>query len=91
MKLRLLQVAQQLDIQMKPEQLKEFYETFECNTDLLREKNRRVSLHKLCRYIDKESERYPIGEKERLHVGLFLQQVQREDRSTNREKAEYGT
>lgn len=48
---------------MKPEQLKEFYETFECNTDLLREKNRKVSLHKLCRYIDKESERYPIGEK----------------------------
>lgn len=61
--LRLLQVAQQLDIQMKPEQLKEFYETFECNTDLLKEKNRRVSLHKLCRYIDKESKRYPIGEK----------------------------
>lgn len=28
-----------------------------------REKNRKVSLHKLCRYIDKESERYPIGEK----------------------------
>lgn len=61
--LRLLQVAQQLDIQMKPEQLKEFYETFECNTDLLKEKNRKVSLHKLCWYIDKESERYPIGEK----------------------------
>lgn len=61
--LRLLQVAQQLDIQMKPEQLKEFYETFECNTDLLKEKNRKVSLHKLCRYIDRESERYPIGEK----------------------------
>lgn len=61
--LRLLQVAQQLDIQMKPEQLKEFYETFECNTDLLKEKNRKVSFHKLCRYIDRESERYPIGEK----------------------------
>ena len=61
--LRLLQVAQRLDIQMKPEQLKEFYETFECNTDLLKEKNRKVSLHKLCRYIDRESERYPIGEK----------------------------
>lgn len=56
-------MAQQLDIQMKPEQLKEFYETFECNTDLLKEKNRKVSLHKLCRYIDRESERYPIGEK----------------------------
>lgn len=67
--LRLLQVAQQLDIQMKPEQLKEFYETFECNTDLLREKNRKVSLHKLCRYIDRESERYPIGEKNTCMYG----------------------
>lgn len=56
--LRLLQVAQQLDIQMKPEQLKEFYETFECNTDLLKEKNRKVSLHKLCRYIDRTAEEY---------------------------------
>ena len=61
--LRLLQVAQKLGIQMKPEQLKEFYETFECNTTLLKEKDRRVSLHKLCKYIAKESERYPIGDK----------------------------
>ena len=61
--LRLLQVAQKYGIQMKPEQLKEFYETFECNTELLKEKNRKISLHKLCRYIEKESERYPIGER----------------------------
>lgn len=61
--LRLLQVAQKHGIQMKPEQLKEFYETFECNTELLKAKNRKISLHKLCRYIEKESERYPIGDK----------------------------
>ena len=61
--LRLLQVAQKCGIQMKPEQLKEFYETFECNTTLLEQKDRRVSLHKLCKYIAKESERYPLGEK----------------------------
>lgn len=61
--LRLLQVAQKYGIQMKPEQLKEFYETFECNTELLKAKNRKISLHKLCRYIEKESERYPIGDK----------------------------
>lgn len=61
--LRLLQVAQKYGIQMKPEQLKEFYETFGCNTELLKAKNRKISLHKLCRYIEKESERYPIGER----------------------------
>lgn len=61
--LRLLQVAQKLGIQMKPEQLKEFYDTFECNTELLEAKNRKVSLHKLCKYIEKESERYPLGER----------------------------
>lgn len=61
--LRLLQVAQKYGIQMKPEQLKEFYETFECNTELLKAKNRKISLHKLCRYIEKESERYSIGDK----------------------------
>lgn len=61
--LRLLQVAQKCGIQMKPEQLKEFYETFGCNTTLLEQKDRRVSLHKLCKYIAKESERYPLGEK----------------------------
>lgn len=61
--LRLLQVAQKLGIQMRAEQLKEFYEIFECNTTLLETKHRKVSLHKLCKYIAKESERYPIGEK----------------------------
>lgn len=60
--LRLLQVAQGMGLQLKPTQLKEYYETFECNVDLLKQANRKVSLHKLVKYIGKESERYPIGE-----------------------------
>jgi len=60
--LKLLQVAQQQGIQFKAEQLKEYYETFECNTGLLKEKRRGVSLHKLVKYITKESEHYPMGD-----------------------------
>lgn len=60
--LRLLQVAESIGLQFKPEQLKEYYNTFECNTDLLKQSGRKVSLHKIVRYIAKESERYPIGE-----------------------------
>lgn len=61
--LRLLQVSQEIGLQFKPEQLKEYYETFECNTDLLKQANRKVSLHKLVKYIAKESENYPMGER----------------------------
>ncbi len=58
----LLQAAQTIGLQLKPEQLKKYYETFECNTELLEQANRKVSLHKLVKYIGKESERYPLGE-----------------------------
>lgn len=61
--LRLLQVSQQIGLQFKPEKLQEYYETFECNTELLKQANRKVSLHKLVKYISKESERYPLGDK----------------------------
>lgn len=61
--LRLLQVAQSIGLQFKPEQLKEYYEAFKCNTELLKDTQRKVSLHKLVKYITKESERYPIGDK----------------------------
>lgn len=61
--LRLLQVAQQYGIQFKPEQFKEYFETFGCNTELLKQTKRKVSLHKLVRYIEKESKNYPIGDK----------------------------
>lgn len=61
--LRLLQVAQKMGYQFKPEQLRAYYNMFGCNTDLLKESNRKVSLHKLVKYIAKESERYPKGDK----------------------------
>lgn len=58
--LRLLQVAESIGIQFKPGQLVEFYDTFECNTDLLKQAGRKVTLHKIVKYIDKESEGYPL-------------------------------
>ena len=61
--LKLLQVAKKIGVQFKPEQLRAYYNTFECNTDLLSQANRKVSLHKLVRYIEKESENYPMGER----------------------------
>ena len=60
--LRLLQVSQQIGLQFKPEQLQEYYETFECDTELLMQAGRKVSLHKLVRYITRECERYPSGD-----------------------------
>ena len=60
--LRLLQVAQQIGFQFKPEQLKEYYETFECNTEFLKQVNQKVSYYKLIQYISKESENYPVDE-----------------------------
>lgn len=59
--LRLLQVAQRINLNLSAEQLIRYYETFECNTDLLKQSNRYYSLHKILRYIERESERYPRG------------------------------
>lgn len=60
--LRLLQVAESIGLQFKPEQLEEYYNTFECNTDLLKQSGRKVSLHKIVRYIAKESKEYSMVE-----------------------------
>lgn len=61
--LRLLQVSQEINLQFKPEQLHEYYETFKCNTELLKQAKRKASLHKIVKYITKESEKYPIGDR----------------------------
>lgn len=63
--LRLLQVAQQIGLNFKSDLIQEYYETFECNTSLLKQANRKVSLHKIVKYISKESKRYPLREKEK--------------------------
>jgi len=60
--LRLLQAAESIGLLFKPEQLKEYYNIFGCNTDLLKESGRKKSLYKIVKYISGESERYPIEE-----------------------------
>lgn len=82
----LLQAAQTIGLQLKPEQLKEYYETFECNTELLEQANRKVSLHKLVKYIGKESERYPLGEKSGCSRYAYMRYQEREDPSIERKR-----
>ena len=77
--LRLLQVAQQIGLQFKPEQLKEYYETFGCNTDLLKQANRKTTLHKIVKYITKENENYPIGEQGACLGYSYMRYKERED------------
>lgn len=77
--LRLLQVSQKIGLQFKAEQLEEYYETFGCNTELLKQANRKVSLHKLVKYITKESERYPLGENSGCWRYSFKRYEERED------------
>ena len=62
--LRLLQIAESIGLQFKPEQLKEYYNTFGCNTDLLKQSGRKKSLHKIVKYIAKESEKYSKEERD---------------------------
>lgn len=77
--LRLLQVAQQIGLRFTPEQLKEYYETFECNTDLLKQANRKASLHKIVKYISKESENYPLGDRGCMWGYSYNRYRERED------------
>lgn len=84
--LRLLQVAQTIGLQFKPEQLREYYETFECNTELLKATHRKVSLHKLVKYIAKESENYPIGDKSCQWNYAYNRYREREDLRVERKR-----
>ncbi len=84
--LRLLQVAQTIGLQLKPDQLREYYETFECNTDLLKQAKRKVSLHKLVKYIGKESERYPLGENSGCGKYAYMGYQEREDPRIERKR-----
>lgn len=84
--LRLLQVAQKIGLQIKPEQLREYYEAFECNTDLLKQSGRKVSLHKLSKYITKESENYPIGKAGECCRYSYMRYKEREDPRVERKR-----
>ena len=84
--LRLLQVAQQIGIRFTPEQLREYYETFECNTDLMKATKQKVSLHKMVKYITKESENYPIGERGGCWQYSYMRYTEREDPRIERKR-----
>lgn len=84
--LRLLQVAQQIGHNFKPEELKEYYDTFACNTDLLKRSNRKVTLYKLVKYISKESEKYPLGDSGRCCNYACMRYHEREDPRIERKK-----
>ena len=84
--LRLLQVAQEIGLQFKPEQLKEYYETFTCNTELLKQANRKTTLHKIVKYISRESENYPIGEEGKCWGYSYMRYREREDPRIERKR-----
>ena len=84
--LRLLQMAQQVGIRFTSEQLKEYYKTFECNTDLLAATKRKVSLHKLIKYITKESENYPIVESGGCVQYSYMRYEERKDPRVERKR-----
>ncbi|MCD8011604.1 MAG: PcfJ domain-containing protein [Lachnospiraceae bacterium] len=83
--LRLLQVAQMYGVQFNAETLKDYYEEFGCNTDLLKQASRKVTLHKLTRYISRESEKYPIGEQNRFR-GYYGRYRERQDPRIERKR-----
>lgn len=84
--LRLLQAAQKIGLRFKPDQLKEYSETFGCNTDLLNQAGRKVSLHKLVKYITKESMNYPMGDAGRCHAYSYNRYIEREDPRIERKR-----
>lgn len=84
--LRLLQVSQQIGLQFKPEQLQEYYETFECNTELLKQANRKATLHKIVKYISRESEKYPIGESGECWRYSYMRYRERENPRIERKR-----
>ena len=73
-------------LQFKPEQLKEYYETFTCNTELLKQANRKATLHKIMKYITRESEKYPIGESGECWRYSYMRYREREDPRIERKR-----
>lgn len=84
--LRLLQVAQSIGMRLKPEQLRGYCEAFGCNTDLLKQGGRKVSLHKLVKYITKESEHYPLGDAGGCYQYSYMRYTEREDPRIERKR-----
>lgn len=77
--LRLLQAAETLGLNFKPAELREYSETFGCNTELLEKTKRKASLHKIVKYITRESENYPIGERRHCWQYAYMRYEERDD------------
>lgn len=84
--LALLQKAQSIGLQLQPEQLKDYYETFGVNTRLLEHANRKVTFHRLLKYISREAERYPIGSQSACWRYSYMRYTEREDPRISRKK-----
>ena len=59
--MRLLQETQSSGYNLKAEELERFYKLFGCNTTLIRKENRHSTIHKICRYIEREGSDYRVG------------------------------
>lgn len=77
--LRLLQEAQNSGYNLKAEELERFYKIFGCNTTLIRKENRNSTIHKICRYIEREGAEYHVGEQSHCWRYSYMQRKERAD------------
>lgn len=77
--LRLLQEAQSSGYNLKAEELERFYKLFGCNTTLIRKENRKSTIHKICRYIEREGADYRVGESGQCWRYSYMQCKERPD------------
>lgn len=77
--LRLLQEAQSSGYNLKAEELERFYKLFGCNTTLIRKENRHSTIHKICRYIEREGSDYRVGERGGCWRYSYMQHKERPD------------
>ena len=77
--MRLLQEAQSSGYNLKAEELERFYKLFGCNTTLIRKENRKSTIHKICRYIEREGADYRVGENGHCWRYSYMQRKERPD------------
>ena len=77
--LRLLQEAQSSGYNLKAEELERFYKLFGCNTTLIRKENRHSTIHKICKYIEREGSDYRVGERGGCWRYSYMQHKERPD------------
>lgn len=71
--------AQSSGYNLKAEELERFYKLFGCNTTLIRKENRHSTIHKICRYIEREGSNYRVGERGGCWRYSYMQRKERPD------------